>query len=343
MSAGSNGVGSNSTVNQEACAWIAKMHDNSPLPPEQEAALRQWLRQSPAHKQELKRMAKRWEEMNVLTELAVPVGAQENKRSSQWVWPSGLAAAALLFVVVVLQPFGVGQEPQIYSTKIGEQRLVSLADNSTVLLNTNSVIQVRFTRDIRNIMLVQGEALFDVASNPERPFRVQAGKSVVQAIGTAFSVYLKQNTVDVMVTEGVVEIKKVQDTRKPSDVPKVVIEVPEKAVIKAGQAGTFHQNLDAIRLAENISKTDIERKLSWREGVVRFSGDPLADVVAEISRYTGLKIVVVSPELQNLRVGALFKLGQTHEIFEALELGFGIHAERINEKEIHLMAVKREK
>ena len=93
---------------------------------------------------------------------------------------------------------------------------------------------------------------------------------------------------------------------------------------------------------QGLDRDELDRKLSWRSGLIKFSGDPLEEVVSEISRYTSLTIVILDPELRDLRVGGLFKVGETHKMFEALEVGFGVHAERINDELIHLRAVNRE-
>lgn len=331
-------------INREACEWISKMHDAG-LQPSEEQALQQWMQQSPVHKAELKRMAKRWEQLNVLTELAVPQ-ASRSVAAKPWYlhWGGAVATAAILLVLtVIIQPFNSAPAKQVYTTSLGEQREIILSDQSVVMLNTSSAIQVEYTKGSRSIQLVQGEAHFDVAHNPDRPFRVQAGKSIVRAVGTAFSVHLTQQTVDVLVTEGTVEMTALQ-TRLPASNTATTDPAPNptpRAVINAGAGASFNQRLDAIELAEGIGEAEIGRKLSWREGMVRFSDDALKDVVAEVSRYTPVNIVILDPELQNLRIGGVFKVGETQKMFEALEQSFGIKAEKINEKLIHLTAVKQ--
>lgn len=330
-------------INWEACVWISKIHD-APLSAADELAFKQWLGQSPAHKNELRRMAKRWDELNILTELAVPLSSQQvtNTNSSYGFW-AGLTAsmATVLFVGFLFFFSGPASETGVYSTAIGEQRLVTLSDHSTVLLNTNSAIQVRYSKDVRSIQLMQGEALFDVSSNPDRPFKVQAGKSVVLAIGTAFSVHIKKESVDVIVTEGIVGLSKLQDYSVNGS-SNASLETQERAVITAGQSGSFNQRSDTIELVEDVTESMIDRKLSWREGLVKFSGVPLEEVVEEISRYTALKIVILDPDLRGLRVGGLFKVGETDKMFEALALGFGVNAEYVNDSEVHLKLLANE-
>ena len=90
---------------------------------------------------------------------------------------------------------------------MGEQRQLELPDGSVIYLNTNSQVQIDYTATTRNILLLQGEAHFDVAKNPGRPFNVYAGGGLVQAVGTAFTVFFKDDeAIDVTVTEGKVAL-----------------------------------------------------------------------------------------------------------------------------------------
>ena len=331
-------------ISEQARAWVIKMHD-AELLPEEKTDLQRWIAQSSAHKNELTRLARRWRQLDVLTELAVPRQIQSVTRKKDTALWTGLAAmAAALLFVMVLQPLGFHTSTTVYATAVGEQRQVLLPDKSTVLLNTNSAVQVSYTRARRGIQLIQGEAHFDVSPDPERPFYVQAGKSVVRAIGTAFSVYLKQQSVEVLVTEGRVALNSLRTSAVQTD-PTGAHSAVEgtgsaSTIINAGQAGSFDKRLDRVQRVENISPPDIDRKLSWREGLIKFSGDPLEQVVQEVSRYTTLTIVIVDPQLRDVQIGGLFKVGETQKLFEALEISFNVHVERISDQLIHLTSKK---
>lgn len=340
-----------STINREACAWIAKLHDAEPSPQEL-AALQEWMRRSPEHKAELRRMAKRWGELNVLTELAVPVEVPSLRKigkvslfmflSDRMNAVGALSAAALLVLVGLLwQPFSFtdGDVPSSpsYVTAIGEQRLVTLPDNSTALLNTNSQLRVDYSDGFRNVYLIQGEAHFEVSPNPKQVFRVFAGNGLVRAVGTAFSVRLKEKIVEVTVTQGSVAINAVQDALDSSAGSADAVEKP--AVVNAGQSAVFDQVIESVGSVETIDRFEISRKLAWQEGLLRFSDDPLEEVVEEVSRYTPLSIVIVDAELRDLRIGGLFVAGEVEKMFEALEGVFGVRVEHIDENLVHLSMV----
>ena len=382
-------------INQEACEWVAKMHD-ADLSVEQAEQLRQWMAQSQAHKQELKRMAQRWDELNVLTELAVPlvpeaITADKKQRSPNAALgffngllanaTGGLSRASLLTsaaVVLVLVglvftlPNNSMEGSQTYITAIGEQRRITLADNSIVQLNTNSAVVVSYTDSERGIQLQKGEAHFTVSHNPHRPFLVRAGNGIVRAVGTAFSVRLYERSVDVIVTEGRVALNKAdalpvstqrslqqpaqhslqqsaqhslqQSTQsaisEPSTNIKLAQNTAEPAYLDAGQAAIFDTTTHSIELVQGLDRDELERKLLWRNGLIRFAGAPLEEVVAEISRYTALNIVIREPELKALRIGGLFKVGETQKMLDVLESGFGVYAHPVDGNTIYLSVTK---
>jgi len=378
-------------INQEACEWVAKMHD-ADLSVEQAEQLRQWMAQSLAHKQELKRMAQRWDELNVLTELAVPlvpeaITADKKQRSPNAALgffngllanaTGGLSRASLLTsaaVVLVLVglvftlPNNSMEGSQTYITAIGEQRRITLADNSIVQLNTNSAVVVSYTDSERGIQLQKGEAHFTVSHNPHRPFLVRAGNGLVRAVGTAFSVRLYERSVDVIVTEGRVALNKAdalpvstqgslphslqqsaqhslqQSTQsaisEPSTNIKLAQNTAEPAYLDAGQAAIFDTTTHSIELVQGLDRDELERKLLWRNGLIRFAGAPLEEVVAEISRYTALNIVIREPELKALRIGGLFKVGETQKMLDVLESGFGVYAHPVDGNTIYLSVTK---
>lgn len=333
-------------INREACAWIAKLH-GAELSPQERIRLQRWLRQSAQHSAELRRMARRWEELNVLTELAVPVetpGLWQLLKGASGLNPfrhiavfGAFAAAAVLVFAVVLWPqlntAGGAPSASAYATAIGEQRLVTLSDGSTILMNTDSQVSVDYTRDYRTVHLIRGEAHFDVSPQPHRPFRVFAGRGLVRAVGTAFSVYLKEDTVEVTVTKGQVEIDAIQSaagSAAPAPAQKQKL-----AVISAGQSAIFDQ---VVKSVEMVKLEEIPHKLSWHEGLVKFAGAPLEEVVEEISRYTPVSIEILDPELKSLRIGGFFRVGETNKMFEALEASFGVSVEHVDENLVHLSA-----
>lgn len=333
------------TIEAEASAWIARL-DCDDACEEDRAAFREWRNRSAQHQEIAARLSSVWSELYVLKELAVPPEKQViAKPAFTWPfksvlpWSVGLAAGFALIVafgiLISFQGWTGPERMRVYSTEVGVQKTVELSDGSTILLNTNSQVEVRYTQEARDIRLLHGEAFFDVASNPRRPFTVYAGTGFVRAVGTAFTVHLRNNNVEVTVTEGDVELISLIDPIAVNAPERTRLTPERLAVVAAGQSALFSEEIESL---ETIPESELNRKLSWRQGVLVFAGDPLAKVVADISRYTDMTIVILDPELRDLRIGGYFKVGEVDAMFEALEKGFGIRVERVNEAEVQLSA-----
>ena len=216
-----------SLIEKEAATWMVMLDGDTPLNPHQRRELQQWMATSPNHRDELERLAELWGLLNVLTVLAVPLEKTQTSLGQRialvikapittinTVITAGraVAAATLLGVAALIfstyfQAPAFDASNGLYQTAIGQQSTATLSDNSSIILNTNSKVRVEYSDSLRKIYLLQGEAHFDVAPNKKVPFQVYAGDGLVQAVGTAFTVYLQQDeVVKVTVTEGKVKV-----------------------------------------------------------------------------------------------------------------------------------------
>jgi transmembrane sensor len=332
-------------IEAEACAWISQFDGAEPSQ-EDLAAFREWINRSPQHLKEIRRLSTLWGDLNILTEVAAlpkKSPAQASKSTGRRTRFAAIAVSMSAMVMVaavvfsVLRRNGVDRSTVqvLYSTSVGEQKSIVLPDHSKVLLNTASRIQVDYRVGQRGVHLLQGEAFFEVAHDTHRPFLVYAGANIVRAVGTAFTVRVQKQDVEVTVTEGVVELSSVPHA-VGSTVGKGLIEPQTKlADIKAGQSAAFNQDVESI---QSIKPQEIKRKLSWREGILSFSGEPLEQVVAEVSRYTPVTIVISDPAIRDIRIGGYFKIGETDAMLEALETSFGVRVNRVNDQLIYLAA-----
>lgn len=329
-------------IEAEGCAWIAQLDGSSPTKEDLDA-FREWINRSPRHRQEIKRLSVLWSDLNILTELAVPLREPERKSGGGF----RLRSAAIAAIAVVGIAFGVtyalwrapsdDQAASLtYSTLVGKQESVALADGSHVVLNTDSRIQVSYSAERRMVHLLHGEAYFEVAHNPNRPFLVYVGANIVRAVGTAFTVRIKEHDVEVVVSEGTVELSSMTDMAGSAPGGTVAKTQATKLVaISAGQRATFNKEVESI---QTIEAPEVTRRLSWREGVLSFSGEPLEQVVEEVSRYTPITIVITDPAIRNIKIGGYFKAGETDAMFEALETSFGVRVKRVNDGLVYLAA-----
>jgi len=328
-------------IEAEACAWIARLDGGNPGQ-EDLNAFREWIRRSPRHRDQITRLSALWGDLNVLTELATPVESALG-RSGRF-WNRRLATAAtLLVVVMVISGYFLWAPKQvvpmesapIYATAIGERQSVTLSDGSKILLNTDSRLQVEYTPEEREVRLLKGEAYFEVAHNPARPFLVYAGSNVIRAVGTAFSVYVQTRDVRVVVTEGKVELSTITNEAPTTSTGAATTKTVDLAAINADQIAAIAEQVETI---QTIPSAEVTRKLSWREGVLSFDGEPLEQVVQEVSRYTPVTIVISDPAIRKVAIGGYFKAGEIDAMFDALEASFGVRVTRVNDRLVYLAA-----
>ncbi|MEE9272086.1 MAG: FecR domain-containing protein [Robiginitomaculum sp.] len=332
----------------EACAWIVQIEEGN-LTPADQVAFEEWINRSPVHKLEITHLARFSSELNILTAMrpsldeAMLRRKKMRKPKNRWKMVLPLMMASISVVFLMLSDFFVNDNvmplpdavPAFYATQIGGQQDITLSDGSVVKLNTNTEVEIDFNAKRRKIRLIKGEAFFQVAHNPDRPFLVYAGDKVVRAVGTAFIVRHLTEKFEVTVTEGRVELK----TDLLSNIIKPVVSVgtvkePAKSMtidpvaIEAGETITYNTvamvTPAKINRVEKITKREIERELSWQDGLLEFSDTPLTEVIADLSRYTSLKIEISDPELRNLKFGGLFRTDELSVLFDTLETNFDI-------------------
>ena len=210
------------------------------------------------------------------------------------VWRSRRAAAALAAVVLlaVATVFFLdrGKFSGSYSTAIGEQRTVQLLDGSTVELNARSTIQVHLTEHQRDVTLLEGQALFRVAKDKQRPFVVRAGDAQVRAVGTEFDVYKKQAATVVTVLEGRVE------TYDAADSPGTAA-----IVLSAGEQLTVLPHV-----VTKPTRTDTSVATAWVQKRLIFEETQLSDVAEEFNRYNRRPLTIDDSELEKLRISGVY-------------------------------------
>lgn len=193
--------------------------------------------------------------------------------------------------------------PLRYSTKRGEQHRVRLADNSFITLNTDTEVEVAFREDRRAIWLLRGQALFEVAHDQNRPFVVVAGGRQVTAVGTVFEVQVSGRRLDVTLVEGRVAVAPVSELAVP----------PEAVLLSPGQNLMMQGTSPA-----QVASVDTRRELRWREGFVEFDNVTLADAVEEMNRYASSPIVIGDNELGKMRIGGVYRTGDSGRFLETV-------------------------
>jgi transmembrane sensor len=305
---------SSEEVYDEAAYWAARI-DAGRLPPGEQALLEAWLAIDTRHYGALAQCCA----LLVPAGGAVATGRSDLTSPGRRLLLGGGMAAGLAIVLGGASYLVRALGAERYRTQIGEMRVIPLSDGSVVSLNTNSEIVVRYSSSRRYILLLHGEALFDVAKNKKRPFIVQAGATQVRAVGTSFNVIVLPNQpVQVLVREGIVEIKR-------SDVPVILAAMNSRAIAPP----------DSPIVATPVETAEVTRMLAWRVGRIAFHGETLGEAAAEFARYSDVSIEIDDPEIANEKVIGLFVSADPVGFAKAVAVSFDLHAE-ISDKNIRL-------
>lgn len=227
-------------------------------------------------------------------------GLRASSRRRRLGWGTGMAAALALAVVVVALPWMADRpETHRYATQRGEQGEWPLPDGSRLRLNSDSAVTLSFGRKRRQAEVERGQALFDVADHPARPFEVQVGAHLIEDIGTVFDVY-RQPAGDTTVTvmEGQVRIwgapVGTSVRARKGQAPLVELGPGERAQVS--RSGSLRSR----------SRVDPHKAAAWTREEIVFENEPLAAVAQEFNRYNRVQIRIQGPMAGALPVTGAF-------------------------------------
>jgi transmembrane sensor len=216
-----------------------------------------------------------------------------------WVLAACTVPAAAILVLLFARFDPPGWLTPTYTTSVGELRSVTLEDGSVVELNTQSRLRTRFSAAERRVELMRGEAVFKVAKNPARPFRVAAGFAEIVAVGTAFNVYAQSSRTVVTVLEGRVRVSDHTSALRPN---QRVARSDQNLEVASGEQAIIAPHVP-IALA---SIADPKRATSWTERRLIFDETPLATAAVEFARYNARWIRIRDPKLAQLHITGVF-------------------------------------
>lgn len=250
------------------------------------------------------------------TDVSIPVPDHGRRRH----WRPALLVASVVGMLVAGGVFAYLRVwAGTYTTGIGEQRSIALADGSRVDLNARSRIRVHFLENERDVDLIEGQALFRVAKDKARPFIVTSDGTEVRAVGTEFDVYRRATGTTVTVLEGRVSV--VADAAKAIDrLPPASLRMSPLSGISAPPTNDASRRESGaaifVSAGEQVTVTAAEVKApqradmvavtAWTQRQLIFQGAPLADVVEEFNRYNVKPLVIRDTELNAKRVSGVF-------------------------------------
>jgi transmembrane sensor len=267
-------------------------------------------------------------------EMAGALRARESVRRRR---RSGIAVAAMIALIFTGSIWESRRPPEVLppvlkssSAIVHQPQKQTLPDGTLVELKTGAELEAHFTSPLRRVVLRRGEALFHVAKDPDRPFVVSAGEVEVRAIGTAFTVFIADSGVEVVVTEGQVAVENPPAAPDEGSERAPASSSPAfSALLAAGERINVGLAPDAAPPeVVAISSDEIADRLAWRATRIEFSETPLAEALALMNQHSALRLVVEDAELARLRVNGLFRADNTETLIRLLEASFDVRTER---------------
>ncbi len=301
--------------------WIVMIHSGG-WTKEWRRALEQWRAASAENDLDFRQAESVWvmtgdlaEDPQIQAELAAlrrqahTVNGRDARSPDSWFmpsWRSRVAAAAAIGALVLSLTFLVSSEKGVarHETRFGQMETVKLPDGSSIAVNSESSIAVRYDRVRREVTLEKGEAKFDIAHDAFRPFTVLVRNGQVRALGTSFNIVREHDRVTVSLFEGSVGI----DTRGDAG---------DSVILKAGESIAFLDN-GAMVTADEITASQ-ERVAAWRDNARwQFDELPVARIVGEYNRYAAKPILVFDARLAEHRMGGALRHGETDAFLAVL-------------------------
>ncbi len=331
-------------IDDAASRWAVQL-ERGLTGTEQDAFL-QWLAADIRHAKALEEQRANWKRLNLLADWRPEHGVKPNRdllapshrprspwlKHARWFAPLAAAAAAAVAIVWTLYtppPPGAVPRPQsapaAQITAIEER---TLEDGSVIKLNRNAEVVVVYTPTERRVRLERGEATFQVAKNPQRPFIVSVGDVSLRAVGTAFNVRRDTGSLELIVTEGRVQVQPaVKEATEPVSNNPILVSLP---LVDAGQRAVVPLTPQLADLVvTKIAAEQIEEKLAWHPRLLDFTNTPLSAVVEEFNRRNApIRIVIADAALADTSVSATLRSDNIESFVRLLEGGFGAEVKR---------------
>ena len=327
-------------MDREAADWVAKKIRG--FSAKEQDHFFEWLAADPQHGEWYAKHQKTWQELDMLAQWLPEHSEQPNQDllkhrtpKPQWYWLGGLAAAVALGSVSFLTFSGsrsLGNESTNLVANAYESH--ELPDGSVVELNQGAALKVNYTNAVRQVELVSSEAHFNVQKDVDRPFIVRVRGLDIRAVGTAFNVRLKDHSVQVIVTEGKVQVIE----RPPESFAQIEPNYDESQFRRDLVVGQMTEvslarsepSSDEVFSTEikNVSLGEMNELLSWKPQMFIFDSTPLSEVIDEFNSRNKTHLVIGDSKLAGLPIVASFRSADVEHFVELLQLSVDLEVER---------------
>jgi transmembrane sensor len=325
---------SNEAISRDAARWVV-LSDRG-LTGAELAEFEQWLAADVRHRRAIAASTATWGLMDrMATELVVMPDAEESRsRLSRNILITFATAAALALAVAGWMQVSSPKANIVASSATADvsPRTLLLSDGTLVSLNSGAAVSEEFTADQRSVVLLRGEAHFNVKKNAKWPFVVRAGNARVIAVGTAFDVEFRSRQIEVVVTEGKVRVaSNVSEKEVSYSGPSA-----EGPMVKAGQQAVIGQKHFFAPWTVEIADSDpqnLARIFAWKDPLTSITGATLGDLAADFRRRIGYRLVFADPEIASLRIGGRFRVDDVEDFVRLIADNFGLESDHIGQNE----------
>lgn len=368
---------------EQATQWFLRVRSES-AQVEDLPDLKDWIESDPGNRSAYRQVAGTWAALGQFSSAPeVMVGRRDAlddaRRAARRRWSTRRKASRFTAIAASAAITAIGalvwtySQRDVYTTDLGERRALTLEDGSVVTLDAKSRVRVQYDPDQRILALERGQAHFDVAKDPARPFRVRVGDQTVVALGTQFNVELVAGNVLLSMIEGRVAVTGIDTATDPSGRlarkaglsaarpgEGASVSLPGESAGQALQKQEQKQRQERERGAAPrlpivelkageglrvradgqavvLPKINVDRATAWQSGKMFFDNEPLASAVERVNRYSQVQIEV-DPAVADVRVSGVFNAGDSTAFVEAIATYFAVQIDRGRASKIHLTA-----
>lgn len=321
------------SIDSQAADWLGRRELG--LTPAEEREFQAWLTADARHRAAWAECRATWDLLNDAAAIPALVPPAPARSPVRFWRPAALAVAAAVavgFFALHRPDPTIAFSRQAISTEAGGLKKIELADGSVIHLNGGSALTVDLAPGERRVALARGEAFFQVAPDPTRPFIVRAAGYAVRAVGTAFNVAVTAQAVDVLVTEGRVRVDDVAKGRSvlpadgaPAGAP--VLAAGQKISLSLSPASAPAPAPATVAI-QSVAEPEVRQALAWQIRLLDFDNQPLSDVVAGFNRHNQHQLVILDPALAAQTFGGTFRADNYADLVELLESRYHVTATR---------------
>ena len=330
------------SIEARAAAWLAQRDDG--FSGNEAQAFAEWRAKDPRHEAAVARLETAWIALQQLSNFRPNAEQHPDpdllapRQAHIAQFPIRLIVAIAAAMIVALTAFvywhipsrtelvPVGEsilDSNRYITNPGGYQRATLADGSVIELNQNSAVALAFTTAERRLRLEYGEVHFTVAKNTVRPFIVEANGLAVRAVGTAFNIKLDAEAIEILVTEGMVSLRDVDDKENGAAHPPLMV-AGERALVSVGENGI-------VPKIERPTAAEIRQVLAWQNSGLIFRSTSLAEVVMEFNRRNTVQIQIADTELADDPIVGNFQADDIEAFVSQMSNNKAVHVERPTE------------